>query len=274
MSRSRSTSTISRKDAESLQADIRIQDPILIKMLRLSRPQLQFGQDSDEASLPAFYSSNLVIPKGEKRIYVGENFKSIIAIQKVGDIDGDIVHSRIDIQNPDRIRSELNSLSYEFSTQLYHTYLASIELTHAGVWNVIISLRYEQNLTAQALRRNFQIEAKPAILVRTKISQASSDDSRSSQHSGQRYTHILEAQIENITDTAMVLESCELIVLNKWQVFSPPGTETPHLKPREVYQWCFMLVKGEGSDAAKLSIGWRREPLGVKGWQTTGIIKI
>lgn len=305
MSRSRSGSVLNERNAPLLNSahiqphnETRLKDPLSVTMLQMARPRLEFDQQSDEPTYPSLLSTKLLLPKPDQKVYVGEDFCGVIIIEKQLPIDDDKASVRIDVQTPDSLRSELTTFECDFGKVREKTekaaqretgdiindadekdpennhfsqlnpertdYMARLKLTRSGTWNLCVSMRYSTEMIKQSLWRVFPIEARRAIQVRTKISQ--------SPHTA--HTHVLEAQIENITETVMVIESCALIAENQWKSSALFGAETPHLKPKEVYQFCFTMTRGTAPEAGRLTVGWRREPMGIKGWQITGAIRV
>lgn len=274
MSRSRSASVSTGKtrsrsgslstNAEPLYNDLKLKEPLAVRLLRIARPRLEFDQQSAAPGLPSLLSTQLLVPRTQQMAYVGEEFCGVVSIELVDEVDDSLVNVRVDVQTPDALRSELATLECDFSAQPRYEHAARLKLTQSGAWRLCVSARYAVGMIPQTLRRMFPIEAHRAIHVRTKISQSPRGQD----------SHVLEAQVENLTDTVMVVESCALIAENDWVATPLPGADTPHLNPKEVYQYCFRLQRGAAPEAGRLTVGWRREPLGVKGWQTTGIIRI
>lgn len=289
MSRVRSSSSasgVSGRDASD-------GHPIAVRIFRLAQPSLLIAHDYKNPRLPPLPQAELLLPKQTQHAYVGEDYAAIIGIELLGHdpvaksdskegrdeksaagAERIEVFLRVELEAPDRSRVEL--LSQEIAISPEAPYVAEkvlFELTTPGTWLIHSSARY--GAEKAVLRRSFKVEAHPTISVRTKISKGSSA----------LRAHVLEAQVENLSDCALVIESCVLNTTNGWEATVPTvkttdddSTETTGgmtvLRPRDVHQWSFVLRGGWASEAGPLAVGWRREPLGAKGWQVTGSIRI
>lgn len=301
MSRARSSSSASGSSAR----DASKAHPLTVKIFRLAQPSLLIAHDYKNPKLPPLPQAELLLPKQTQQAYVGEEYAAIISIQLAGydplaisiprerkneDSDGskELAKSagpepeasttyeaflRIELEAPDRSRIEL--LSWQIADATYAAEKILFELTNPGIWIIRVSVRYNIGAEEAVLRRTFEVEARPTISVRTKISKGSSA----------LCAHVMEAQVENLSDCALVIESCALNTMNGWEATVPTvkttdeeSTETTGgmtvLRPRDVHQWSFVLRGGWAPEAGPLAVGWRREPLGAKGWQVTGSIRI
>lgn len=143
----------------------------------------------------------------------------------------------------------------------------------------------------RTFRKLYQFIAQPAVGVRTKISELRK---KASAEAAKDRRFVLEAQLENLTETSVVLEGVQLILakglrsssLNwdaewmkqKIEKENIPGKGRPVLAPQDVMQVAFVLEQNEGEQLeekrdrvllAQAHIDWRG-PMGEKGELTTG----
>lgn len=141
----------------------------------------------------------------------------------------------------------------------------------------------EEQGTKRTFRKLYQFIAQPAIGVRTKFGEL-----KNRQPSALR-KFVLEAQLENLTETTVVLDSVNLNLApgltNKslnWDASSASNPRekegNPVLAPQDVMQVAFVLQQIEGKELevkgprilmSQMHIDWRG-PMGEKGELTTG----
>lgn len=144
----------------------------------------------------------------------------------------------------------------------FEVFNLEFDVPEAGTWALVADVRHG----GRTLSRQFPLEAKavPAISVRTKVSKGSSGIQ----------AYVLETQVENLTESLLVIESAALISQNEWSVTTLSEDKSVMLRPKDVHQFSFILKNGSSHEAGNISVAWRREPLGAKGWQTTGLIRV
>lgn len=130
---------------------------------------------------------------------------------------------------------------------------------------------------ARTFRKLYQFVAQPLIAVRSKVTELKR---RSKPGSGEGRQWVLEAQLENVGETAVVLERLWLTerdgAVGKGVNGDEEGSEHAVLKPQDVEQVMFSLREEMAEDVgqgrvplAQVNINWR-SAMGEKGSLTTG----
>lgn len=291
--------------------------PISLKVLRLSRPSLatqtplpqtHFGDGLDIPSKASLaypsadvYSSFpltplLTLPPAFGAAYVGETFMCTLCANsevKEGDnrtVSG--VRIAAELQTPSNqsgLALELKSADDEgesVDVQPGATLQRTLkhELKEDGQHVLAVTVTYTETLLgsgggasggrARTFRKLYQFVAQQLIAVRSKVTERR----RRGKDEGRQW--ILEAQVENVGETSVVLEK---LWLNEREGVSSSalnggnGREATVLKPQDVEQVMFLLSGNEKSaeDAsgrvplAQLNIDWR-SAMGERGSLTTG----
>lgn len=290
---------------------------ISLKVLRLSKPSLatqtalphtQFGNGLDitpEASLayPGADAASsfpltplLTLPPAFGAAYVGETFScTLCANNEVGEGEGRSVSAvRIvaDLQTPsnqDGVTLELANAEDEgdelgevkagdtLQRTLKH------ELKEEGMHVLAVTVTYTETLhseeggaaggRARTFRKLYQFSAQQLIAVRSKVTER-----KRREKDGLRQW-ILEAQLENVGETSVVLEKVWLNERDGIAGISLNGDEERDatvLKPQDVEQVMSVLREKEPNEdagvrvpLAQLNIDWR-SALGERGSLTTG----
>ena len=137
----------------------------------------------------------------------------------------------------------------------------------------------------RTFRKLYQFIAQPCLNVRTKVSEFATEDARDVS------TLALEAQIDNLADSSIVLKSVAFIPkpafrarsLN-WDAYplgSGEDSNCPILAPRDVHQVAFLLQQVDGTKKevlrdgrtalGQLGLRWR-SAMGEEGFLTTGML--
>ena len=250
-----------------------------IRFVPISKPQLLVAQNSEHPELPSLPYSELVLsPSSNFRGYCGEEFHGLVVATNSGlkELNSsnlgalpENIHLSVQVQSETDAVKSYPSTSHRISPeQPFATSAVSFPLKSAGKWQIRALLQIDHALETQRVVRTFDIDVSPAVRILFKVS-------RGSPSLG---AHVLEAQVENCSDSILCIESCELTPRNGWHVESINGTQplpSPViLRPHEIHQFCFLLRDGRSAEAAVLVVGWRREPVGSKGWQTTRAVRI
>lgn len=130
---------------------------------------------------------------------------------------------------------------------------------------------------ARTFRKLYQFVAQPLIAVRSKVTQLKR---RAKPGTGEGRRWVLEAQLENVGETAVVLEKLWLTeregIVGKGIEDDDEGNEHAVLKPQDVEQVMFLLREDRVEEAgqgrvplAQVNINWR-SAMGEKGSLTTG----
>jgi hypothetical protein len=243
-----------------------------LKVLRLSRPVLNY----DVQEGPALPTTTVALPSSFGNVYVGEQFSCMLSVNaELGDGGLVMVNVSISIQLPSQevyplVHPEENTSSYQLGSNENHQHVVHYEAKEAGVHDLIATINYKTDGKEDFItfRKHYKFTVGPALNVKTKLSQISAD------------LYAIEAQVENVTNGTMVLETTELLPPEGWTTERFETVPTAPLLPKDVWQWAFTVQRDSESDrdvasigTGKLTLGWRREPLGEKGWLTTGPIK-
>ena len=290
---------------------------ISLKVLRLSRPSLAtqtplphttFGNGLDiapEASLAyagADASSTfpltplLTLPPAFGAAYVGETFsctlcannevqdgekRSVSAVRIVAELQMPSNQDGITLELMDAGEDADETWDMKPGATLQRT--LKHELKEEGQHVLAVTVTYTETLhsdeggasggRARTFRKLYQFVAQQLIAVRSKVSER-----KRRERDGLRQW-ILEAQLENVGETSVVLEK---FWLNEREgvigtaLNGDEGRDATVLKPQDVEQVMFALREGEGSEddavrvpLAQLNIDWR-SALGERGSLTTG----
>lgn len=185
--------------------------------------------------------------------------------------------------------------------------IVSYDLREEGVHVLAVNLTYTETLKAEtgarvrSFRKLYQFQAQPCLSVRTKATELPPkeipDKTLGPYGRTQLVRYVLEAQLENVADSAIVLERAKLLAyppltaksLN-WEMegVDPDVNDNPLLSPRDVLQLAFVVEQGvdvvDGLDELKanlkrdgrtglgqIALEWRSS-MGEKGHLTTGTL--
>ena len=290
---------------------------ISLKVLRLSRPSLAtqtplphttFGNGLDiapEASLayPGADASStfpltplLTLPPAFGAAYVGETFsctlcannevqdgekRSVSAVRIVAELQMPSNQDGITLDLMDAGEDGDETWDMKPGATLQRT--LKHELKEEGQHVLAVTVTYTETLhsdeggasggRARTFRKLYQFVAQQLIAVRSKVSER-----KRRERDGLRQW-ILEAQLENMGETSVVLEKFwvnEREGVIGTALNGDEGRDATVLKPQDVEQVMFALREGEGSEddavrvpLAQLNIDWR-SALGERGSLTTG----
>ena len=290
--------------------------PISLKVLRLSRPSLAthtplphtaFGNGLDipaKASL-AYPSADddssfpltplLTLPPAFGAAYVGETFACTLCANnevKEGDsrtVSG--VRITAELQTPSdakglalelvKAESEGDSSDVEPGATLQRT--LKHELKEEGQHVLAVTVNYTETLLgsgggasggrARTFRKLYQFVAQQLIAVRSKVTE------RKKRGKDEQRQWILEAQLENVGETSVVLEKMWLNEHEGLSSVSLNGSserDATSLKPQDIEQLMFLIKENEAPPhasgrlpLAQLNIDWR-SAMGERGSLTTG----
>jgi hypothetical protein len=244
--------------------------PVNLKVLRLSRPHIG---EADLANNDPTPNTLLSLPASFGQIYVGETFSCILSMNNVSDAPYD-VSLAVSIQLPSQshvslIHSDLPTSNHRVDGKEHTQQTLSYEAQEPGLHILTITVSYrpgeDEDAAWTTFRKHYQFNAAPGLSVKTKMS-AYSD-----------VAHTVEAQIENVSGNTMTLETAEFLPLEGWRVDQFPKITLQPLAPRDVHQTAFLAVRESNKFSAalgKITISWRRDPVGQKGWLTTGVLRL
>lgn len=256
--------------------------PINLKVLRLSRPHIGEPNVVENDPTP---NTILSLPTSFGNIYVGETFNCILSTNNVSDPENnqqfDVTVSA-SIQLPTQnshvtlIHPEDPTSQHALAPSKSQQQTLSYEAQEPGLHILTITVSYRKHHENEepgdahntTFRKHYQFTAAPGLAVKTKMSKFNKDNSK--------YT--VEAQVENVSGSTMVLETAEFLPSEGWKIeaFPKPSSTYP-LAPNDIYQAAFFTTRDNPkiSEAmGKITISWRRDPVGQKGWLTTGLLKL
>lgn len=265
-------------------------------------------------------SPNLSLPPAFGLAYVGESFScSLCANNELAESTSKIITGvkiSADMQTPSQTLSlvvigtedipEETQLPIASSVQR----IIQFDLKEEGNHVLIISLTYNEttaspndtaNSRIRSFRKLYQFQAQPCLSVRTKATELSPqevpDKSLGPYGRTNLVRYVLEAQLENVSESSIVLEQTKLLPyppfkaksLN-WDMDLGNGhkQEHPLLSPRDVLQLAFLIEQeanvSEGVEELKanlrrdgrtilgqIALEWRSS-MGEKGHLTTGTL--
>ncbi|ANB13828.1 hypothetical protein AWJ20_4775 [Sugiyamaella lignohabitans] len=89
---------------------------------------------------------------------------------------------------------------------------------------------------------------------------------------GNQSAYTFEAEIENVSHNTMILETVDLLPGTGWLATASPNTPDTPLHPKDVWQMAYIVTTDPDATTVtsarpdKFMLGWRREPLGERGW--------
>ncbi|KAA8917315.1 hypothetical protein TRICI_000531 [Trichomonascus ciferrii] len=250
--------------------------PVNLKVLRLSRPHIG---EADVASEDPTPSTLLSLPASFGQVYVGETFSCILSINNVSETPHDVALDA-SVQLPSQshvslIHADLPTSNHRVEARKHTQQTLSYEAQEPGLHILTITVSYRRPADDEGsagaggawttFRKHYQFNAAPGLSVKTKMSAYDNTG------------HTVEAQIENVSAHTMTLETAEFLPLDGWRVDQFPRISMQPLAPRDVHQTAFLAVRESSSLSAamgKISISWRRDPVGQKGWLTTGVLRL
>lgn len=252
-----------------------------IKVLRLSRPSLHLGTPctNDGKAQPPLPTLDLSLVSNFANVFVGETFSSMFVVSNLSQNSQYNVTVSISIKPPSEdefqlVHPELSSSCVCLDPHACTHHVVNYEVKEDGLHVLTATISYSSaNNNQQVLRKHYKFSAAPALNVKTKLTELP----RSKRASGSMYT--IEAQIENTSPVSVILETLELLPAEGW-LCQPIGSPPTHpLVPKDVWQYAAIVRRdadlptktpvGQG----RLTLGWRREPFGERGWLTTGPVK-
>lgn len=264
------------------QTPLSSQHKITVKVLRLTRPALQ-KQDLSKPEEPFNTSSDLTFST-HGLVYVGEQFSSMISVNNSADLTNNKTYNTtlsaniqlpsseiVQLLQPDSEEST-TALNPDETTQKLVTY----EPKEAGLHTLTVKLIYKLADDEAALPvtflKHYQFNATPGFSVKTKLSQLGGSDQK-------KDVYTIEAQIENITNATLTLETASLVPADGWQSEPFSKEESRIMSQRDVYQTAFLIQKeneevepSQPVGMARLGLTWRRQ-MGEKGTMMTGSLK-
>lgn len=265
---------------------------VSLKVLRLSRPVIRHANLVTGDPVP---SPMLSLPGSFGTVHVGEPFNSLLSVAKDnGDGPPVAVSLSASMLLPEIPESNTGqrtvTLLKDGSEQVLdhsnstHQHVLSYEAKDPGLHGLNVTITYRelgadgtevdadsQTKSSITFRKNYRFTATLGISVKTKVSRLESTD-----------LHLIEAQIENVSDSIMTLETVELLAQEGFDSSNcdeDANLNPPTLQPTDIWQQLFIVKRDEKTPAqasphqSKLTLSWRREPMGEKGWLTTGEIK-
>lgn len=293
----------------------------ILQVLRLSRPKLLppklLVDEQEDFNFKNDPPVMLSLPLSFGNLYVGETFRCVLSIDSESDdAESPIsVTIAVSIGTPNREHPiAIIHPSQPDSTALLgprenKQYIVEFETHEPGIHVISAVVTYSPKPANNdddnqqpppppvSFTKNYRFTAEQGLYVRTKISPIGPDSCA------------LEAQIENITDSTMTLETAEFMPPLGWISQNlnfdeplasasldppPPTTSTaattgvprnkldyaPSLMPKEIWQFGFIVSHDpdftdtrQAVGMGKFSVSWRREYLGEKGWLMTGHLK-
>lgn len=236
--------------------------PIDVKVLRLSKPSLVSTDAVDGPQLP---SGELSVPKVTGSVCVGEKFACLISVSNRVHEDI-IVQLTTEVLTPNQQRAKTAQSSNSRKTLAPGETLdivTSFEPNQAGSHALVLVISYETTTETRSIRKTFKFESLTALNARVRTMATSKGPS------------IVEVQIENILDTTIIVNACDLKAVDGWNVkgLADPSP-VPILRPRDVFQYCFVVDGGQSREVGNLSVKWAREPLGIEGYSRLGLVRL
>lgn len=269
---------------------------VALKVLRLARPKIlppKLLVDEEENPSSRDPPLLLSLPQTFANLYVGETFRCVLSLDSESD-DGDnpvAATLAVSISTPNRehpiaiIHPSQPDSMVTLGPRETKQYIVEFETHDPGIHVISAVVTYtspkEESTAPATFTKNYRFTAENGLYVRTKISTITPESCT------------LEAQIENITDSTMTLETAEFLPPAGWISHSltfedeaasnsPANKQitTPSLMPKETWQFAYIVSQDpDYTDArqtvgmGKFSVSWRRENLGEKGWLMTGHLK-
>ncbi|KAI5208063.1 hypothetical protein AUEXF2481DRAFT_32445 [Aureobasidium subglaciale EXF-2481] len=276
---------------------------ISLKVLRLSHPSLSPahtlpGDDLiARASLPYPAAPNdafplsplLALPPAFGAAYVGTVFSCTLCannelppsspivvrdVQLSAELQVPSGSIALDLEGPDTVEGQDTQPAQTLQRIVRH------ELREDGPHVLAVTVTYQETrddaTNKRTFRKLYQFVAQPALGVRTKVGDLAA---RKDVPNARRF--VLEAQLENLTETPIVLEKAIVSTAQGLTSKSLNWTatdENPILSPQDVMQVAFTFEQTQGEDLdekngrtvlAQLHVDWR-SPMGEKGSLTTG----
>lgn len=247
--------------------------PVNVKVLRLSRPRLPPIDLTNHDSI-VHPSALLSVPSYFGSAYIGERFCCVVSANNMHADKQLQVSVSAQVVLPSEQTVVLLHDS-DFSSTLEPMKSAQkvleYEAREPGAHVLNITVTYwsdsEKDSEKVSFRKVYQFQVTPGLSVRTKLSPAP------------KGAFTIEAQIENVSESTMTLETINYLPAGGWTAKPLPGPTQLSLLARDVYQMAFLVMRDEAEKdpepigGGRLSLSWRREPLGEDGWLTTGPLK-
>ncbi|PRT55776.1 Trafficking protein particle complex subunit 13 [Wickerhamiella sorbophila] len=236
--------------------------PVDVKVLRLSKPSLVLADAVDSPPLP---TGELSVPKVTGSVCVGEKFVCLISVSNR-------VHEDIKVQLTTEVLTPTQQRARTAQSHDARKTLApgetldvttSFEPSQVGGHALVLHISYETTTETRSIRKTFKFESLMALNTRVRTMSTSKGPS------------IVEVQIENILDTTLIINACDLKAVGGWSIKGVADPlPVPILRPRDVFQYCFVANGGESRELGNLSVKWAREPLGIEGFSPLGVVRL
>ena len=318
MTHSRHASTVSGSPHAIGLRVLRLSRPSLATQTALPNTKFDHGLDIPAAASQAYAAGEesnaacagfpltplLTLPAGFGAAYVGETFVCTLCANCENAGEGGPAAGGASSVSDVRIEAELQGVPLELhvpdnekenesgamapGTTLQRT--LRHELTAEGAHDLVVTVSYTETpvegkvgvARARTFKKLYQFVAQRLIEVRSKVTERRSKASKS----GSGRAWVLEAQVENVGEVAVVVKDIWLGekegIRSRWiggEVGGEKNGETMVLQPQMVEQVMFELAEekvgshqGEGmgrEPLARLNVEWA-SPLGEKGHLTTG----
>jgi hypothetical protein len=259
---------------------------VALKVLRLSRPRLippdvtQF--DDDDQKYPR-QSTLLALPSSFGSVYVGETFSCMLslslptALLQTQQSLSVVLSVTIQLPVSKEVITLIHSDSPESQSTLTndtdnHQHVINYEAKEVGLHVLTATITYkDQNSSDDGItfRKHYQFTANPGINVKTKLSHLALSNN----------SYSIEAQIENVSENIMTLETATFIPAQGWKSDAFEDHQEVTLLPKDIWQLAFITSKPDSEEEVdpvgmgSFTMSWRRNPVGEKGWLSTGPIK-
>lgn len=207
-----------------------------VRVLRLGRPTLQ-NDASTGVSVP---TDVVILPHTAPHAHMGETSFFLVAVSGVSSATS----LRLEVRCPSGKVTEILSADAEPEVPL----TIGFEPEETGPHTLAAALA-----VPEPVKRTWRFEVTEAVNIRTRIAKTATGVA-------------IEVQVENASESAVTIESVNLVASPGWQ--SSPATDTMLIKPKDIAQYLLLAV-GTGNSLGKVFVRWRHEPLGGPGKSAT-----
>lgn len=306
----------------------RLSRPSLAQQYSLPRnniakiPQYAALAFPSEASDQEFLlSPNLSLPPAFGSAYVGETFSCSLSANN--EVPQDVQSKSIsgvrvtaEMQTPSQQSIELpvaggqDEVAGALAANVSLQHIVSYDLREEGVHVLAVNVTYTETTRSEtaasgarvrSFRKLYQFQAQPCLSVRTKATELPSrevpDKALGPYGRAQLVRYVLEAQLENVADSTIVLEKAKFLAYPPFTAKSlnwdmegadSSSSESPSLSPRDVLQLAFVVeqavdavegleelranLKRDGrTGLGQIALEWRSS-MGERGHLTTGVL--
>lgn len=213
----------------------------------------------------------LTLPPQFGSVFIGETFSCILSASSSTDLPITEFTITAEIQTPSQTISLPISAepAIDLAPGTNVQRIATYDLKEEGAHVLSVTVSYTHQDTPRTFRKLYQFAAQHCIVVRTKTGLLEGGGKG-------RAKALLEAQLENMAEASVVLESVVVATKGGWEAtgLNWGEGETPILRNRDVMQVAFLMEREEvvGTEPGmlgSLALAWRTAG-GDKGFLKTG----